>query len=229
MKKIISVLLIMVLVFCITSCGEPESDVKGSLKTEETNTDNKSNENNTNEEVDLSLGLAEGNVYESEFLKIGFNLIEGWTFYTEEQIQQLNNITGDMLDDEIAESIKNADLVYDMYALDTLGNSVNINLEKLNTVGSAILSEEDYVNASLGSLKDALKSMGFTTVTTEATTVTLAGEDHPAVYVVCANEQLTMYEKIVCKKIGKYMASITIATVMEDNTDTIISQFYALK
>lgn len=223
MKKIFSILLIMTLVFCITSCGESKSDVKGSLKTEETDTNNKE------EEVDLSLGLAEGNIYENEFLKIGFNLIEGWTFYTEEQIREINNISIDMVDEEIAESLKNANLIYDMYALDSFGNSVNINLEKLNTVGSAIFSEEEYVNASLETLKDALKSMGFTSVTAEATTVTLAGEKHPAVYVVCANEQLTMYEKIVCKKVGKYMASITIATVFEDNTDTIISQFYALK
>lgn len=223
MKKIFSFLLIMTLVFCITSCGEPKSDVKGSLKTEETD------RNNKEDEVDLTLGLAEGNVYESEFLKIGFNLIEGWTFYTEEQIRQINNLSIDMVDEEIAESLKDANLIYDMYALDSYGNSVNINLEKLNTVGTAIFSEKDYVNASLETLKDALKSMGFTTVTTEATTVTLAGEEHPAIYVVCSNEQLTMYEKIVCKKVGKYMASITIATVYEDNTDTIISQFYALK
>lgn len=229
MKKLFSVLLILTLIFCITSCGEPKSDVKGSLKTEESDTDNKSNKNDKENEVDLSLGLAEGNVYESEFLKIGFNLIEGWAFYTEEQIREINNISMDMIDEEVAENIKNADLVYDMYALDAFGNSVNINLEKLNTVGTAIISEKDYVNASIDSLKQALTSAGFTTVTAEATTVTLADEEHPAVYVVCSNEQVTIYEKIVCKKVGKYMANITVATVYEDNTNTVIDQFYALK
>ena len=228
MKKILVIFLATVLALTFTACGDStsDSDIKGSLKVEEQDKENQNDDKN--EEKDLSLGHAEGNIYENEFIGIGFNLPNGWTFYTDEQIKALNNITTDMMDEEYAQAIENATILYDMYALDTLGNSVNINIEKLNVASALAYTEEEHVKATVGSVKDALSSMGLGEVTAKPTTVTIAGEKHHGIEVVCVGEQVTLYEKVICVKIGRYMANITIATVGSDTTSEIIEQFYAL-
>ena len=227
MKKLLALLLISTCVINLAACGSPKStEVNGILETDETT----STESNAadEQEVDLSIGKAEGNVYKSEFIGIGFNLPSGWTFYTDEQIRELNNFTTDMLEEDLQKAIQDANLIYDMYAQDASGNNVAINLEKVSALGSVIHSEEDYIDASLPALKDALTSVGFSTVTTQKINVTLAGETHPAISIVASNGQVTVYEKVVCKKIGNYIACIAIATPNTDITDSVLNQFYAL-
>lgn len=221
MKKLFVMFLTMMLAISFVACGDSDTDIKGSIKTE--------NEKNTNtEEIELSMGHAEGNIYESEFIGIGFQLPDNWSFYTEEQIKAMNNIAADLMEEEYAEAIANANIVYDMYALDALGNNVNINIEKLNVASALAYTEEEHVEATVGTLEDALSSMGLGEVTANVTTVTIAEEEHHAIDVVCVGEQITLYEKVICIKIGRYMANVTITTVGNDATSEIIKQFYEL-
>lgn len=245
--KLFAGLLVVVMACGLVGCGfTKKPDVGGTIKNEQKEeektdiNDSKTEIEETEkkdekdvvekeETVDLSMGKAEGNVYESEFLGVGFKLPEGWTFYTAEQIKELNGLTTDMLDEDIAETIKNASIVYDMMALDNAGNSTNVNIEKVNAAQAAIITEEKYAEIAIPSLKNALSSMGFSSVTAEASTTKFAGEDAVCIDIVCSNGTVTMYEKVVCKKIGTYMAAITVASAQTDTTENILGQFYKLE
>lgn len=243
--KLFAGLLVVVMTCGLVGCGfTKKPDVGGTIKNEQkeeektniedskTEVEEKEDEKDVvekEETVDLSMGKAEGNVYESEFLGVGFKLPEGWTFYTAEQIKELNGLTTDMLDEDIAETIKNASIVYDMMALDNAGNSTNVNIEKVNAAQAAIITEEKYAEIAIPSLKNALSSMGFSSVTAEASTTKFAGEDAVCIDITCSNGTVTMYEKVVCKKIGTYMAAITVASAQTDTTEDILGQFYKLE
>lgn len=210
MKKIVAVLLVLMMALGMVACTS-DKDVRGTKTT-------------------VSMGETEGSKYESKFIGIGFNLPSGWTFYTDEQIREMNNITGDMMGDKYAEQIKKADIIYDMMAIQTTtGNSVNINLEKASALGATITSEETYVKNGMSSVKQALESMGATNVTAKQTKVKLAGESLHAIELSMKINGVALYEKVICKKVGNYFACITVGTTGSDQTESVISQFYSLK
>lgn len=238
MKKIITFMLVLVMCLSMAGCGG-DKDVSGAVsnKKEETNQDdvsggleeNQNDEANQEVDVNLLIGEAEGNTYENAFLGIGFNLPEGWTFYTQEQINALNNITQDMLEDDITEQIQNANIIYDMYALDQYGNSVNVNLEKLSAIAAVGIDEKTYVEASMEQIPEALGQMGATNIEVKAASAKLDGSEHAALDISCTSNGVNIYEKIICIKEGQYMASVTLATTYENTTDAVLSYFYEVE
>lgn len=225
MKKLFVIFLTAMLVVTFVACRDSDADINGSIKTE--NEDTITEDNAETDEKELSIGHSEGNVYESEFIGIGFKLPENWSFYTDEQMKAINNIAEDLVGEEYEEEISNAKIIYDMHATDANGNNVNINIEKLNAGSALTYTEEEYINASIGTLEDILSAIEGE-ATAKKTTVIIAGEKHQAIEVTCLGEQMALYEKIICIKIGQYMANVTVTTVGSDNTSEIVKQFYSL-
>lgn len=222
MKKILAILLAGVMVLSMTACGGDE-DVSGQITGNETET------NDIEEtEAAVSLGKAEGSAYESEFLGIGFNLPEGWTFYTDEQIRELNNLTSDMVDDDVAKQLEAASLIHDMYAMDSLGSSTTIILEKMSAISSAIVDEKTYAESSVQQIPEALESLGFTEVKTSIGSTNLCGEEHVTIDITATSANGVLYEKVICVKVGQYIACITVASLDNSSIDTILSNFYSL-
>lgn len=228
MKKVLTMLLLTALMFSVTACGMSPEDVTGQIVTNEVATDDTVMNDVEESEVQLSFGVAEGNVYESQFLGLGFNLPTGWNFYTEEQINELNGIAQDKLDDEIATQLENADLIYDMMATDTYGNSISVIIEKMSAISSVAIDVETYAETSANQLPDALKQIGYIDVTAAVGTAVINGEEHVAIEVTATATDRTLYEKIVCMKTGQYITSITAATINTDATDSILANFYSL-
>lgn len=236
----IILIMAVVIVGALTACGSNDKEnVRGEIKeNSQTETENLKNSENSEEVVSeeteenetISLGKMEGSVYESKFIGLGWTLPEGWTFLTDEQMNQINNFAADMLDNEqLQDAIENATLVCDMYAMDYTGNTINIQLEKLNAVANAIYDADTYVDASLKQLSTAMETAGYTDVQASKTTVTIAGKAQPGIAVQATYNGVVLYEKLACIKVGDYMCVITVATTIEDNTDSILSNFYALE
>lgn len=213
--------LLLILTICMLSaCGS--DDIRGSVST---------NSANTASEAELSLGVTTGQTYESKFIGIGCQLGENWTFYTDAQMKELNNLTADMVGEEYKEALKNTSVIYDMYATDpSAGYTINVNLENLSLVHQLALTEEAYVQAGLESIKGALESTGLTDVTCTAATFTLAGKEHHGVNISAMSPQgVPVYEAVVCLKTGGYMAIVTVFTSGENQTQALLSGFYAVK
>lgn len=235
MKRKIALLLALAMAASLTACGGVDESKLGEITNKETvSEENGDVENETSgEETGVSaidrIGEAEGNTYENAYTGIGFNLPEGWTFYSKDQINELNNITQDMLDEDIAKQIEQAAVIYDMYALDQYGNSVNIVMEKLSVIASKGIDEKTYAEASTSQLEEALKQVGYNEVTAETTSIVFNGEEHAAIDVVCTMEGLTLYEKLICIQIDEYMVCITIGTTYTNTIEDVLSYFYTVE
>ncbi|MBQ9846954.1 MAG: hypothetical protein IJO58_04005 [Clostridia bacterium] len=228
MKKIIALLLAALMMFMLVSCGD-DTNVRGEIGgNDATNSDAAASES-TDSETDLELGSSSNNTYENKFLGIGCKLDSNWTFLSDAEIREANNLTQDLLDDELAEQLENASVIYDMQATkaDSSANIV-LNIEKIGSLSGALMSEEEYANSTLDGLKSGLESAGLSNIEASVTSVTFAGKEHAAIVVIGEAYGVKVYEKIVCFKKGKYVAAVAFASYNDDTTDEMLSYFYAL-
>ena len=178
----------------------------------------------------VSLGSVQDNVYENEFIGLGCKFSSDWTFYTDEQIKELNSLTADATGVDLEKFYENATLIYDAMATTTNGDSFNVVMEKMSAAASAFYDEKAYAEASESQVKTSMENIGYTVDLIETTTVTVAGEEYAAVELECSyGGVLKLYEKMVLKKIDNYMVMVTVGTVNENNCDDIIADFYAVE
>ena len=181
-------------------------------------------------EAQFSLGAVQGLNYENKFIGIGCNLPSDWTFYTDEQIREINNMTLDLAGEEFEEAMKNAQLVYDMYAIsnDQLKN-INVNLEKVDPVTLAMIDLADVYQQNTALVKQSLENMGYTNVTFDYGTVMIEDETFACMRTTAQYNGVTMYQLGFSTKCNGYIANFTIATFASDATDDILSNFYLIK
>lgn len=236
-KRLAALALALVMLLSLCACGGDE-DVRGTVESDSTTTANTTtvaDEATTTTTAadetddDFVVGTASGNTYTNTFIGIGYKLDAEWTLFDDEQMKQMNEQAMEMAGEEYAEMLKNAKVIYDMYAQNTTtGESMNVNLENLGLVYGSMLDEAAYVQIALPSLKDGLESMGFSSVNAEAKTVTFAGEEHAAIYVTGDMNGITIHEIAVCVKRGKYMSCITVASFEAARAEALLNGFYAV-
>ena len=168
-------------------------------------------------EAQFSLGAVEGLNYENKFIGIGCNLPSDWTFYTDEQIRELNNIATDYIGEDFKEAIANAAIVYDMYAHsnDQLKN-INVNLEKVNAVTLAMIDLADVYKQNEALVKQSLENMGYTNITFDYGTVMIEDETFACMRTTAQYNGVTMYQLCFATKCNGYIANFTIATFNAD-------------
>jgi hypothetical protein len=187
MKKIIAMILVLSMALSLAACG-------GSDKP-------------------YTSGLTLGSVYNHSYFGFKCVLPEGWSFYTDEQIAQLQGN---------AQDIEKSGSAMEMYASeDSTGGlyTLNVVVEKLP---SAALSEEKYVESCLDKTKAALESAGFQIDVCKAATVQFAGKTHAAIEIQGTYMGLDLYETLVVVKEGKYLACVTACSFMENYTSDIL-------
>lgn len=224
MKKIIAVLLAILMIVSLSACGKTptEDDVRGEQ------TENESAPQNS--EVEFSLGTVEGPVYENRFIGLGFRLKEGWTFYSDEQIKELNNLAAEVAGEDYVELLKDSALVYDMYATssDQMSN-VNVNLEKVNALQLAAINLATNFENSFPTLEQSFSNMGYTNISHEVGTITIDNKEFTSLSVTGEINGVKMYQKHIAVKCYGYLANIAVTTFNEDTTDDIYADFYVVK
>lgn len=244
MKKIIAILMILCMLGSMTGCGNDNDNPRGSIHTdtEDNNSNDKSSESDTSEttelatdtsteETPISLGKSSGTKYESTFIGLGFNLPEGWCFLSEDQMLAMNNFSAELVGDEqFQAAIENATVICDMYAINyTNGHSANLQLEKLNAVTNILYDANTYADATIKNLESTMETAGYTNINVKKAMITIAGTKHPGIELSSEYLGVTIFQKQACIKVGSYMCVITVATSLEDQTDSILSNFYALE
>ena len=189
-------------------------------------TGNVKGEVSQNSEGEFGLGKAQGNTYKNEFLGLECSLPDSWSFYNDSQIAELNGVAQDYLDEDAAEALENANIIYDMYASNGDDySSININLEKLSTTQSLTMSVKEALEAQLPTIKQAFGNMGYENVSAEYTTVTVDEKTFDGITLCAEIEGVKFYEKIFSFKKGSYMANITVATMETDKSEEILKYF----
>lgn len=237
MKKILALLLTVIMVFSLSACSLLDSiigdDIRGTQYADNTvaddTSDDASDETQAEEEKDFSVGKMSGAKYESEFLSIGCPLPENFSFYTDEEIKELNNTATDLAGEEYEKLMKESTLVYDMMASskDQM-SSLNIVLEKSNAATVAMFDLEKNGDTIAQSAKQSLESVGFTDVNYTVTTTEFLGKDAQ-----CLKWDMKMgtedyYEMQVFVKAFSYLATITVASDEISTCENILASFYEL-
>ncbi|MGN0584944.1 MAG: hypothetical protein ACI4JD_05750 [Ruminococcus sp.] len=234
MKKIIGLILCLSFVMTAAGCGDKE-DVRGTVETSVTEAAETAEVQNDDdsaaeaaEEEDFSFGSVNSNVYENKFIGIGCKLDNNWTFYDDEQIKQLNNITMDAIDEDVAEMINNADIIYDMYASysDEMTN-ININLENIGVLQYASFDVAENFEKNKSILSDTYENMGYSVESMEPVKIEIDGKEFDGMCVKASIDSLVMYQTLFGIKCGgKYLASVTVTSFNDDITQDIVDTFY---
>lgn len=214
MKKLLALVLALSLVFCFAGCGTSPEDVRGEQQ------------DNTASDKEFSMGAVEGLTYENKFIGIGCKLSSDWAFYTDEEIKELNNLSEEIMGDELTETIKEADIVYDMYASTAEGDTININLEKATALQVLSLDLKENFKAIFDSLKTSFEGAGFTDVNYELSTVKIGDKDFDCMNITMKLEGVTLYETLISIKCSNYLASIAVASIDKATVDSALASFY---
>ena len=181
-------------------------------------------------EPEFSLGAVEGLNYENKFIGIGCNLPSDWTFYTDEQIRELNNLTADLAGEDYVEAMKNASVIYDMYAAskDQFKN-INVNLEKVEPIALSMVDLADIFEQNEAMIKQTFENMGYTNITFEHGTVMIENESFACMRSTAQINGIAMYQLCFATKCNGYIANFAITTFNENTVDDILSNFYLIK
>lgn len=250
MKKLLTVMLcglaMMTMVACSDEKEPSEDDIRGEqttnedtkdedTKDEDTKDEETSGEEATGEETadeeagqdEFSLGQNDGLKYENAFIGIGCTLPEGWNFYSDEEIMELNNYTAEVMGEDYEEMMKNAQIIYDMYADDATGMSnINVNLEKVDNRQLAGIEIADIFAQNLSAYEEMYKSMGVSNVAVELATFEIEGEEFSGITISGDMGGMMLYQKCFSVKCNGYLASVAITTFDTDLTDDILANFY---
>ncbi len=240
MKRLFALLLAVVLTVSMTACAVMEDVVQqqtiyGKMESdsgkEETRSGNvgRETEGTAEPEVDAAdaIGSYADGTYRNDLLGIQGEFDDTWYVASaEERMEILGVIAEDVTNEDIAEMLRSSGAAMDFYAIRDGGYySINIMLEKLNPLQSAIVSEEAYIEAAMKNLPTALESINVVDHEVEVTAVSIGGKDHPAVHVSGKQNGLAFYELQMVIKAGQYMGIITAACYEEDVTSDLMAMF----
>lgn len=248
--------LLMVVSMALTGCGSDQPDDVGGnvsplestsgtaddiggdvepLETEPEATDPEETEPTGNP---ISLGRMEGGTYTNTYAGFGCTLDESWSFYTAEELQDLPDNVGDLLEgSELGDAIADMQQIMDMQAecVDDL-TLMNVVLQKLSLqerLMYATMSEEEIMDTTLGesdAMKDAYAQAGITVQSMEKTTVTFLGEERTALYTVAETQGVAYYIlQVFDYHRGEYGVSLTLGSYVEDKTESLLDLFFAIE
>lgn len=235
MKKLLCLFLAILMLFSLCSCldevGPDTDEVRGEISTNE---DNESNEKKTEEkkteekktEEKVSLGKTESHTYTNKYLGLSCTLPADWTFLSEKELLEKNNLVGEVMTDDLAKQLENASIIYDLSASYQDGmQSININLEKVNVLQAATLDVKKALEDQIEGIKETYKSIGYTNTKVEYKKVTVDGQEFDALVLSAEIQGYSFYTTIFSFLKGNYMANVAVASLLTDETATLLSYF----
>ena len=222
MKKLLALMLALALTLSLAACSvkiNPTDD--GADKTEPSS-------GNIWKEDLFHFGTVNGSDYENDLLGYGCAL-EGWTFADADMIAQLNQIGKDLLTEDVQEAFEKTGAIMDMFAQTEDGlQNINIQFQDMNVLYSMLLSADKLVDMTIPQLPATLEGAGYENINIEKTTVSLGGDEHPAISIVSEIYGVPTYQKEVVVVRKGYAIFIAVTSMLEDNTDALFELFYKL-
>lgn len=211
MKKTIKGLLILLLIgsmiFVLTGCGDKES-VEKADKEEVVEQKQETNVEQEEQTVEFSMGEWNDNTYTNDFLGLKFNLPQGWTYSSDEELEQSNK------------QMKEQNGVYYVSAIDSsTGNNINIFSEKIATD----VTIESYMN-ELKTQLSALESITYEIG--ETSKEKISGKECQTLEMVATISGIEVIQKYFTYQVDEYIVSIITTSVTgEDAIDQIMKSF----
>ena len=178
--------------------------------------------------ADTLFGEVKNDTYENGFLGLGCTL-EGWHYYTDEELEKVNQRTKEALLHELDELIDRNIGIMMAERPDGMQN-VNIQLQNVKNyvaiykmMGLAYVAEN-----SLDGFKAMLGGAGYTDVQVGVEEVTVGGQTFTGVKGSYKIGSIPVYFKQLWELRDDYMVTVTATTVQEDTTDEVFAKFFLL-
>lgn len=198
--------------------------------------------NDAAEETDLadtplSIGRMEGGVYTNEYLGVAATLDENWTFFSAEELQELPGLAFDSFEGtELGELSQDVEYFTDMQAENVNDLTVlSIGYERFDMATRLLYSQmtkEMILDTTLEQedmLVEAYAQAGIETESMEKKKVEFLGEEYWALYTVASIEGTPYYIlQIFAYDIGEWGVTMTFASFVEDNTESLLNLFYKI-
>lgn len=215
-KRLLALLLALVMVVSLCACAnDADKDVEPTPTPEPT--------------AELELGtVTDGKTYENAYFGFGCELDDTWVYASEDELLSMVQTTADFVDDDdFKEELLNADMFYDMQAVcHDSGMNINVVVENIGARYGRLLSEEDITDYNLNNLEAPLAAAGMDVQSMEKDTVVFAAEEHSGIKLHSVISGIDMYQLITNVKVGRYVATITLSSTVEDNLYTMLGYFY---
>ena len=157
-------------------------------------------------------GVVSEDAYENEMLDLRVALPEGWVFYTDEQIAQVNNITAEvMADSDVAELIGKNGQFIDMMMASAATNNINLMIQASQPMLSSY-SDEQIFTLSEQNFKAQFQASGLSVSKYEPVTMQVGGEERTVLHLVLSINDAEMDEyQIWFRNDSDYMGVLTLA------------------
>ena len=168
--------------------------------------------------ADTLFGEVKNDTYENGFLGLGCTL-EGWHYYTDEELEKVNQRTKEALLHELDEL---TDRNIGIMMVEKPDHQQNVTaVYKL--MGLAYVAEN-----SLDGFKAMLGGAGYTDVQVGVEEVTVGGQTFTGVKGSYKIGSIPVYFKQLWELRDDYMVTVTATTVQEDTTDEVFAKFFLL-
>lgn len=235
-NKTLKVILSSFMILSLTACGNNKKEPEPAATPEEPEETEIPEEQETPEPentgkpestgTELQHGEVSGQVYWNESLDLVIDLPEGWTFAGDEQLAEINKLTGDTMNSEFARNMLEKGLtVIDAYAYDmSLPATINIVVSQSDLDVTAGNTELLY-SMSESTLRKEFESQGFTDIEITGIEVNFMGETHPCLKSTVTQQDQPLYYRQVYCYTGRYLYVVTIVTLGADHTEELFQYF----
>lgn len=234
MKRYLSLLLALAMLFTLSACGSAAPEETAVLEPAAATASPVQTEAPIPEESpapELELGVIRGTIYENGFIGIGCSLGDDWSYRDRAALAGLGGQEASLFaqDEGLVERLLGEEYFYDMYA-DTKKNYASISIAITNLGGYYGLetTAADYADDTKKLMEAGMGDNGFSGVGLLRCSVEFAGKTHEALHISATYQGVAYYSLQVYIKQGDQIASISIVSNFEDISSDLAELFYAL-
>lgn len=225
MNKFVSILLVLATAVCLCACGGVTNEP---ADTEPVVPD-------VPVYIDPEYGTVVDGTYTAPFVGVTCIFPPEWSFYTEQEIDELNALaqqassvddTGSADTGEVAapDETSATKSVYDLFAFTDNGfTTVNASYTRLD---DPALTAGEYINMSMGPIRESLTAMGFEGLMLNHLKMDFAGQERDCLTVSgVVNGGIPMYERMVVIIYGGYAYCVSASCYVADMTSDLLGMF----
>ena len=177
---------------------------------------------------DIIFGEVKNDTYENTFLGLGCTM-EGWHYYTDEEMEKVNQGTKAALSNELDEIV---DRNIGLMMVERPDGMQNVNIQLQNVKAYVALYNsvglETVAISSLDGFRSTLEAATFTDVQLTVGEHSIEGKTYTCVSGAYKLRGIQVYFKQLWDLRDNYLITVTATTILEDTTDEVFSHFFLI-
>lgn len=233
MKKILSLLLSILFILTLVSCGDDgTAGTTGEGGTDDISASYDENESNEPETTPASIftdgkiarGVIEDKVFTNTSTGVKFRIGDSWQYLTDEEIASKFDISISLLDRTVFEhTVAEMSVMYDMVAIDTDTNAqVVVAYENIALTYGKEITEEEYFDELKKQLESTVLEITFDD---KIKTERLNGNTYKKLETTNTTDGYSRTQTYYVRPIGDYFCTILITTIGDNQTSKVEAMF----